>query len=325
MALRPPAGVEQVSVREISTNIAGEISAKSATFPNFAAEKGEDPRAFVRLFERQCKGANLHTDHWAAKFPTCLKEAALEWYFVKVEKANVNVNVWKDVKDAFQSFFLPDGITNHLLKQLRDVKLRINETLLAYQLRVLAICADHDEIMKDHPMPEASKIDYLMNGLPEEIRNQMTLYKPKTIDEFTDYSKRCEQLRNLSKIKSCNSKGKTVSFVGQGLSDHSTESPSADHCTTEVKKLAGEVANVLSTQFVRRNNTGKCIGKKGNNGKTAGQNGQKAVNKFHNTPNRGSFCTICQINGHQASSCNTRTKTCTYCKIYGHTEKICRN
>ena len=111
--------------------------------------------------------------------PTVLKKKALSWYASQYRSLNGQVRSWDEWKAALQSEFGRSVMA--ILNELCNRCQRDNETPHEYYQSVIGLCS-----LSNPAMTEVEKINHLLRGLNNGLREKMILMCPSTSQDFLD-------------------------------------------------------------------------------------------------------------------------------------------
>ena len=111
--------------------------------------------------------------------PTVLKKKALSWYASQHRSLNGQVRSWDEWKAALQSEFGRSIMA--ILNELCNRSQRDNETPHEYYQSIIGLCS-----LANPAMTEVEKINHLLRGLNNGLREKMILMCPSTSQDFLE-------------------------------------------------------------------------------------------------------------------------------------------
>jgi hypothetical protein len=178
------------SITKISAAIASNlVSSKQHRIPIFNGKKDEDPIKFLRIFLRVAKALKWDDPTKLDKFPNYLAGAAEEWHYIKIECISAVPAIdWDGLKKAFEQRFLRGDYKSHLMRELRERKMKEDETLISYITAIETLCHDLDDGMSQEQI-----IDYVYAGLDRRVAAQIAFFAPKDIDAMQACARNIER------------------------------------------------------------------------------------------------------------------------------------
>ncbi|KAJ3708833.1 hypothetical protein LUZ61_012538 [Rhynchospora tenuis] len=147
-----------------------------APLPIFSGEPDECPFAHLFRFDCICRVNNADSEDLAAHiFPASLNSYAGLWYDMFIDPSLP----WEEIRSAFLSAFQPPDFSNRSRTELVSLYQSGNETVTRYHLRMLWILKKWPE----HGMGEDILKGIFIDGLREELKEQVAPQRPVTLDE----------------------------------------------------------------------------------------------------------------------------------------------
>lgn len=119
---------------------------------------------------------------------TCLEGDARDWFFEHQQ----TFSSWWDFTQKLLKTFESSGKADIAFNRLRHYQQAINQDVRQYYFEIIKLCQETNAKMDD-----ASKLQYLKDGLKPSLRFDVLLKDPKSPAEFLEYAQKVEQLKSL--------------------------------------------------------------------------------------------------------------------------------
>jgi hypothetical protein len=120
--------------------------------------------------------------------PSCLETDAKDWFFDNYHLFSSWSLFVQKLIDTFESSSKADIAFN----RLRQYQQGLNQDVRQYYFEIMKLCKEANPTMD-----EATKLQYLKDGLKTSLRFEILLKNPKTTEVFLEYAQRIEELKSL--------------------------------------------------------------------------------------------------------------------------------
>ena len=161
-------------------------------FPKFSGKSKQNPSKWLTDIQEKMEILKLTADERLALIPSCLETAAHDWF-------NDNKNsipTWQIFMQKLLKPFESSGKTDISFNRLRHYEQGPYENVKQYYFEIMKLCKEANP-----NMDEASKLQYLKDGLKPSLRFDVLLKNPKDPEEFLDYAKKVEELKSLDETQ----------------------------------------------------------------------------------------------------------------------------
>ena len=233
-----------VTVAQMTNAIADRlVSARQHNIPIFNGAKDECPIKFMRAFERVAKALKWDDSTKMDKFPNYLSGPGEDFHYIFVDSAEevAKPDCWDALKDEFLNHFMRGDYKSHLSRELGKRKKLESESMIVYITSIQTLCRDLDSKMSNEQI-----MNYILDGLDQELAAQIQCFNPKNVDELKIQAKCIESANERRKQSSSeNSKEKSKKVNAVVIEDKSVKSESkSDDLMTAVNKLTETVNNL---------------------------------------------------------------------------------
>ena len=135
--------------------------------------------------------------------PSCLETDAKDWFFDNHHLFSSWSLFVQKLIDTFES----SGKADIAFNRLRQYQQSLNQEVRHYYFEIMKLCKEANPTMD-----EATKLQYLKDGLKTALRFDVLLKNPKSTEEFLKYAQKIEELKSLDDQQS----------MGEPLSQHLT-------------------------------------------------------------------------------------------------------
>lgn len=146
--------------------------------PKFSGNTEQDITEWLILFNRIARVNNWDGERKAALICCYLTGNAATWFTTQVLRAN-GPQTWDQWEEAMRSAFGNEQYRETNYHRLCSRKLSKEEDPEKYYLDIMRLCMTTQPDMGDR-----QKIRHLTDGLPEFMKNQVTILNPRTPEEF---------------------------------------------------------------------------------------------------------------------------------------------
>ncbi|CAF1378702.1 unnamed protein product, partial [Rotaria sordida] len=119
---------------------------------------------------------------------TCLEVDARDWFFDNSHLFTTWISFTQQLINTFESA----GKADISFNRLRHYQQGLTQDVRQYYFEVMKLCKEANPLMDD-----ASKLQYLKDGLKPSLRFDVLLKDPQTPEEFLQYAQRVEELKLL--------------------------------------------------------------------------------------------------------------------------------
>ncbi|CAF1422631.1 unnamed protein product [Rotaria sordida] len=120
--------------------------------------------------------------------PLCLEDYAQDWFYDNKHLMLTWTIFTQKLLKTFESSAKAEIAFNHL----RHYEQSINQDVRQYYFDIMKLCKEANLLMDD-----ASKLQYLKDGLKPSLRFHVLLKNPQTTTEFLEYAQKIEELKAL--------------------------------------------------------------------------------------------------------------------------------
>ncbi|CAF1372228.1 unnamed protein product [Rotaria sordida] len=118
----------------------------------------------------------------------CLEANARDWFYDNPHLCTT----WSIFTQNLLKTFESSGKADISFNRLRHYEQSINQDVRQYYFDIMKLCKEANPLMDD-----ASKLQYLKDGLKPSLRFDVLLKDPQTPEEFLQYAQRIEELKSL--------------------------------------------------------------------------------------------------------------------------------
>jgi len=135
--------------------------------------------------------------------PSCLETDAKDWFFDNHHLFSSWSLFVQKLSDTFES----SGKADVAFNRLRQYQQGLNQDVRHYYFEIMKLCKEANPTMD-----EATKLQYLKDGLKASLRFDILLKNPKTTEVFLEYAQKIEELKSLDEQQG----------IGEAFSQHAT-------------------------------------------------------------------------------------------------------
>ena len=175
----------------------------SSTVPTYHGKEEEDVEEWIAQIEalftasgRNAGGNNANIARFAVGG---LKGNALRWYTEQKNANNGNLVNWtdadndNDLKHRIKRKFITTEIRRRKQRELQHMKQKDNESVESYSIRYKQIARIAN---RGANIPEEFKVNYFVNGLKKELRKQVSLHEPATLNDAINRARIVERVES---------------------------------------------------------------------------------------------------------------------------------
>ena len=118
----------------------------------------------------------------------CLEADARDWFYDNPHLCSTWISFIQNLLKTFESSGKADISFNHL----RHYEQSINQDVRQYYFDVMKLCKEANPFMDD-----ASKLQYLKDGLKSSLRFEVLLKNPQNTEDFLRYAQKIEELKSF--------------------------------------------------------------------------------------------------------------------------------
>ena len=147
----------------------------------------DDLLLWIRDYEKNAKAMGWSDTDKVRRLPLYLKGSADDWHAEFSKKLTDKLLNWANIKEALIKAFLPCDYSSYLRKQVRDFKQGYGQSVSSFIISMQRLSRLENELVTDSEI-----IQNCMDGFHPEIRSQVIIAGPKTLDELMEVAKRVE-------------------------------------------------------------------------------------------------------------------------------------
>ena len=156
--------------------------------PKFTGRSKQNVTKWLRETQQSMHLLQLSESEKLFFVPTCLDGDARDWFF---DNSHL-MSDWTLFIQKLIKTFEPSSKADISFNRLRHYEQGYTQDVRQYYFEVLKLCKEANSFMD-----EASKLQYLKDGLKPSLRFDILLKNPTTPDEFLAYAQRIEELKSL--------------------------------------------------------------------------------------------------------------------------------
>ncbi|CAF3390750.1 unnamed protein product [Rotaria sp. Silwood2] len=168
---------------------------------------------------------------------TCLEADARDWFFDNMHL----FKTWTSFVQKLINTFESSGKADISFHRLRHYQQGLTQDVRQYYFEIMKLCKEANALMDD-----ASKLQYLKDGLKPSLRFDVLLKNPQTTEEFLEYAQKVEELKSLDEKDS--------------MIDQAVNHKSPDPLTLKLKTMninSSQVHQPISSHQLNFNNSYK--------------------------------------------------------------------
>ena len=166
--------------------------------PKFSARSKQNVSKWLRDVNQTMHLLKLSEEEKLFFIPSCLEQDAKDWF---LDNTKV-LSSWSVFTQKLTAVFETPGKADIAFNRLRKYQQGFNQDVRQYFFEIIKLCKEANP-----EMDEATKLQYLKDGLKPSLRFDILLYNPTTIDSFFEYAQKIEVLKLLDE------RNNTVEFL----------------------------------------------------------------------------------------------------------------
>ncbi len=156
--------------------------------PKFTGKSKQNVSKWLREFQQAMHICNLSDEEKLFFVASWLEAEARDWFFDNAH----SFPTWSIFVTKLTKTFESSGKADIAFNRLRHYEQGINQDVRQYYFEIMKLCKETNP-----NMDEASKLQYLKDGLKPSLRFDILLKDPKSPEEFLEYAQRIEELKSL--------------------------------------------------------------------------------------------------------------------------------
>jgi hypothetical protein len=156
--------------------------------PKFTGKSKQNVSKWLREFQQAMHICNLSDEEKLFFVSSWLEAEARDWFFDNTHL----FPTWSVFVTKLMKTFESSGKADIAFNRLRHYEQGINQDVRQHYFEIMKLCKE-----TNLNMDEASKLQYLKDGLKPSLRFDILLKDPKSTEEFLEYAQRIEQLKSL--------------------------------------------------------------------------------------------------------------------------------
>jgi hypothetical protein len=157
----------------------------------------------------------------------CLEADARDWFFDNTHLFPTWTEFMQKLIKTFESL----GKSDISFHRLRHYEQGINQDVKQYYFEIMKLCKEANPIMDD-----ASKLQYLKDGLKPSLRFAILLKSPKTPEDFLEYAQRIEELKSLDEKQIIMDSSIEQNFISQSKFNKNQTNPNLQQVNPPVPR-----------------------------------------------------------------------------------------
>ena len=166
---------------------------------------------------------------------TCLEADARDWFFDNMHL----FKTWTSFTQKLLNTFESSGKADISFHRLRHYQQGLTQDVRQYYFEIMKLCKEANALMDD-----ASKLQYLKDGLKPSLRFDVLLKNPQTTEEFLEYAQKVEELKSLDEKDS---------IIDQAVNHKSPDSLTSKSKTMNIN--SSQVHQPIPSQHLNFNNS----------------------------------------------------------------------
>jgi hypothetical protein len=178
-----PAGEAGNIIKQLAS---GQRNAVLSQLTKYKGLSKENPKDFLKKFERYCNFLGIQDDDRHTTFSVVLEGPAASWW---EELDNDKKDTWQKLKNEFTERFITNR-KKEILREIKDRKMTATETVEDYTVSM-------NELFSSSDITEDQKIEDYIGGLRADIRLHVIAMEPDTYQEAVKKARTGERLEKL--------------------------------------------------------------------------------------------------------------------------------
>ena len=156
--------------------------------PKFSGNSKENVSKWVLEIQQAMNLFKLTDDEKLFYISLCLEGNARDWFYDNLHVCSTWTLYIQNLLTTFES----SGKADISFNRLRHYKQNLNQNVRQYYFDIMKLCKEANPLMDD-----ATKLQYLKDGLKASLRFDVLLKNPQTTKEFLEYAQKIEELKSL--------------------------------------------------------------------------------------------------------------------------------
>ncbi|CAF4196553.1 unnamed protein product [Rotaria magnacalcarata] len=156
--------------------------------PKFTGKSKQNVSKWLREIQQSMRMLKLTDEEKLFYIPTCLEVDAKDWFYDNIHY----FSTWTFFIQKLFKTFESSGKADISFNRLRHYEQGINQDVRQYYFEIMKLCKEANPFMDD-----ASKLQYLKDGLKPSLRFDIILKIPTNPEEFLEYAQKIAELKSL--------------------------------------------------------------------------------------------------------------------------------
>ncbi|CAF2621992.1 unnamed protein product [Rotaria sp. Silwood2] len=156
--------------------------------PKFTGKSKQNVSKWLREIQQSLHMFKLSDEEKLFFIPSCLEADAKDWFYDNMHL----FSTWTIFIQKLLKTFESSGKADISFNRLRHYEQGINQDVRQYYFEIMKLCKEANPFMDD-----ASKLQYLKDGLKPTLRFDILLKNPTSPEEFLEYAQKIAELKSL--------------------------------------------------------------------------------------------------------------------------------
>ncbi|CAF3637519.1 unnamed protein product [Rotaria socialis] len=156
--------------------------------PKFTGKSKQNVSKWLREIQQSMHMLKLTDEEKLFFVPTCLEVDAKDWFYDNIHY----FSTWTFFIQKLFKTFESSGKADISFNRLRHYEQGTNQDVRQYYFEIMKLCKEANPCMDD-----ASKLQYLKDGLKPSLRFDIILKNPTNPEEFLEYAQKIAELKSL--------------------------------------------------------------------------------------------------------------------------------
>ncbi|CAF0784666.1 unnamed protein product [Adineta ricciae] len=214
--------------------------------PKFTGRSKQNVSKWLREVNQTMHLLKLSDTEKLFYIPSCLESDAKDWFFDNHHAISSWSSFVRKLLDTFESSSKADIAFN----RLRQYQQGLNQDVRQYYFEIMKLCKEANP-----KMDEASKLQYLKDGLKSSLRFDIRLKNPTTTEAFLEYAQKIEELKSLDDEEA--SETPSQKPTESSMPARQSKQPADYLNSTQNSNHGAKASNYLSKQKYNNNRTPK--------------------------------------------------------------------